>query len=50
MGSEMCIRDSLKDKLREKLARLVNPEPVEEAIIIDGTPIDVDKELGIDDE
>ena len=42
--------DDLKDKLREKLARLVNPEPVEEAIIIDGTSIDVDKELGIDDE
>ena len=42
--------DDLKDRLREKLTRLVNPEPVEEAIVIDGTPIDVDKELGIDDE
>jgi len=42
--------DDLKDRLREKLTRLVNPEPVEEAIVIDGTSIDVDKELGLDDE
>src|SRR5210317_1445476 len=41
--------DDLKDKLREKLARLVNPEPeIEDAITIDGDIIDVDKELGLD--
>jgi hypothetical protein len=35
--------------LREKLARLVNPEPdIEDAIVIDGDTIDVDKELGLD--
>ena len=39
--------DDLKDKLREKLTRLVNPE-VEEAIVIEGEAIDVDKELGLD--
>ena len=39
--------DDLKDKLREKLTRLVNPE-VEEAIVIEGETIDVDKELGLD--
>ena len=43
--------DDLKDRLREKLTRLVNPEPqIEEAIVIDGEKIDVDKELGLDDE
>ena len=43
--------DDLKDRLREKLARLVNPEPqVEEAIVIEGETIDVDKELGLDDD
>jgi len=40
--------DDLKDRLREKLTRLVNPE-VEEAIVIEGETIDVDKELGLDD-
>lgn len=41
--------DDLKDKLREKLARLVNPEPeIEDAITIDGDIIDVDRELGLD--
>jgi len=38
----------LKDKLRSKLAKLVNPEE-EDAIIIDGEVMDVDSELGIDD-
>jgi len=45
--------DDLKDRLREKLTRLINPEPhpeVEEAIVIEGTTIDVDKELGLDDD
>jgi hypothetical protein len=39
--------DDLKDKLREKLARLVNPE-VEDAVMVDAEAIDVDKELGLD--
>ena len=45
--------DDLKDRLREKLTRLINPEPhpeVEDAIIVEGTTIDVDKELGLDDD
>jgi len=45
--------DDLKDRLREKLTRLINPEPhpeIEEAIVIEGTTIDVDKELGLDDD
>jgi hypothetical protein len=40
--------DDLKEKLREKLARLVNPEEVEDAVMLDGDYIDVDKELGLD--
>ena len=43
--------DDLKEKLREKLTRLVNPEPeIEDAIVVEGKVIDVDKELGLDDE
>jgi hypothetical protein len=43
--------DDLKDRLREKLTKLVNPEPqIEEAIVIEGETIDVDKELGLDDD
>ena len=43
--------DDLKDKLRDKLMRLANPEPeIEEAIVIEGETIDVDKELGLDDD
>lgn len=43
--------DDLKDKLRDKLMRLANPEPeVEDAIVIQGEVIDVDKELGLDDD
>lgn len=42
--------DEIRDKLRAKLAKLVNPEEVEDAIIIDGEEIDVAKELGISDE
>jgi len=40
--------DDLREKLRSKLAKLVNP--VEDAAVIDGEPIDVDKELGLDGE
>ena len=41
--------DDLKDKLREKLAKLVNPpQEVEEAEIIDAE-VDVDAELGADE-
>ena len=48
--SEMVIThqstDDLKAKLRDKLEKLVNPpEEIEEAIIIDGEPLDVDTEL-----
>ena len=43
--------DDIKEKLRSKLAKLVNPpQEVEDAIEIDGEPVDVSKELGIDDE
>jgi hypothetical protein len=43
--------DDLKAKLRSKLEKLVNPpEEAEEAIIIDGEPLDVDAELDSDDE
>ncbi len=42
--------DDIKEKLRSKLAKLVNPQDeVEDAIEIDGEPVDVSKELGIDD-
>jgi len=40
--------DDLRERLRSKLTKLVNP--VEDAAVIDGTPIDVDKELGLDEE
>ena len=40
--------DDLREKLRSKLAKLVNP--VEEAAIIDGEPVNVDKQLGLDEE
>ena len=39
----------LKDKLREKLSRLINPE-AEDAIMMEGEVIDVDKELGLGDD
>tara|TARA_R110001599_G_scaffold96754_4_gene249938 strand:- start:68 stop:661 length:594 start_codon:yes stop_codon:yes gene_type:complete len=43
--------DDIKEKLRSKLAKLVNPQSeVEDAIEIDGEAVDVSKELGIDDE
>ena len=41
--------DDLKDKLRDKLSRLVNPgDDVEDAEVIYSGSIDVDKELGLD--
>ena len=43
--------DDLREKLRSKLAKLVNPEEeVEEAVVINGESIDVDEELGLKDE
>lgn len=42
--------DDIKEKLRSKLAKLVNPpQEIEDVIEIDGEPVDVSKELGIDD-
>jgi len=42
--------DDIKEKLRSKLAKLVNPpEEIENAVIIDGEPVDVNEELGIND-
>ena len=38
--------DALRNKLRSKLAKLVNPEE-EDSIIIDGNAVDVDEELGL---
>jgi hypothetical protein len=43
--------DDLREKLRSKLAKLVNPaDEVENAVIIDGEPLNVDQELGLDSE
>ena len=44
--------DDLKEKLRNKLKRLTSQreDPIEDAVIIDGEMVDVDKELGFDDE
>lgn len=40
--------DDIKARLRDKLARLVNPEPVvDDAVIIDGEVVDVEAELGL---
>jgi hypothetical protein len=43
--------DELRESLRVKLAKLVNPvdEP-EDAVIVDGETIDLDEELGIEDD
>ena len=40
--------DDLRERLRSKLTKLVNP--VEDAAVIDGEPINVDEELGLDEE
>jgi hypothetical protein len=45
--------DDIKESLRAKLAKLVNPAPEEDvvdAVIVDGDEIDVDTEFGIDDD
>lgn len=43
--------DDLKENLRLKLAKLVNPSlNAESTVVIDGEPIDVDAELGLKDE
>jgi hypothetical protein len=44
--------DDLKEKLRNKLKRLTERKSdyIEDAVVIDGDTIDVDKELGFDDE
>ena len=43
--------DDLREKLRSKLEKLVNPtEYVEDAVILEGEAIDVDEELGLPDE
>jgi len=40
--------DDLRDKLRSKLAKLVNPEEYEsDVIILDGEVVDIDSELGL---
>lgn len=42
--------DEIRERLRSKLEKLINPEAAEDAVIIDDTPIDVDAELGLDSE
>lgn len=43
--------DDLKEKLRSKLAKLVNPQPeVEDATIIEAAALDTDEEFGFDDD
>tara|TARA_R110002051_G_scaffold167430_1_gene238114 strand:- start:7639 stop:8286 length:648 start_codon:yes stop_codon:yes gene_type:complete len=43
--------DDLREKLRSKLEKLVNPvDDIEEAEFMDAEPIDVDEELGMPDE
>lgn len=44
--------DELRQQLRQKLEKIVRPtDEIEDAVILDGEPIDVDKELGdFDDE
>jgi len=43
--------DELRESLRSKLAKLVEPaEEAEDAVIIDGDAVDVDAELGISDD
>lgn len=45
--------DDLKEKLRQKLQKLTRAhtqDPIEDAVVLDGHAVDVDKELGFDDE
>jgi len=39
--------DDIRNKLRSKLAKLINPEDENDIIIIDGEATDVDTELGL---
>jgi len=43
--------DDLKEKLRGKLAKLVNPAPeIEDAVLVPTEDLDVDEEFGFDDD
>jgi hypothetical protein len=42
--------DDLKAKLRHKLQKLSQPDNIEDAVIIDGEAVDVDKVFGFDDD
>jgi hypothetical protein len=43
--------DELKERLRKKLTKLVNPEEIEPAeIILDGEAINIDEELVLEDD
>ena len=43
--------DDLKENLRKKLMKLTTPvDDIEDAVIIDGEPIDIDAELGLKDD
>ena len=43
--------DDIKEKLRSKLTKLVNPPPeVEDATVIEATALDTDEEFGFDDD
>ena len=43
--------DDIKEKLRGKLAKLVNPAPeIEDAVLVPTEDLDVDKEFGFDDD
>ena len=40
--------EELRNKLRSKLAKLINPEEVQDAVIIDGEAMNIDQELGLE--
>ncbi len=43
--------DDIKEKLRGKLAKLVNPPPeIEDATVIEAQMLDTDEEFGFDDD
>ena len=43
--------DDIKEKLRSKLAKLVNPEPeVDDAVVLTPNAIDINEEFGFDDD
>ena len=41
--------EELRNKLRSKLAKLINPEEVQDVVIIDGEAMNVDQELGLEE-